>query len=160
MAYRISVTWYLLSLDLHLMLHIISRSQQSLVQFLAEPTRSNHTGSIVQLLPLSTSAHFLSRSRCCIVLAMIHFILRCYLIAPRITLYSSDRTEPAPVVLFIHGESYEFGTGNAYDGSVLAASADVAVITLNYRLGALGMLNEKTTLTNSRKHGVVKPRWL
>ena len=42
------------------------------------------------------------------------------------------------MLVIIHGESYEFGTGNAYDGSVLAAQADITVVTLNYRLGPLG----------------------
>jgi len=42
------------------------------------------------------------------------------------------------VVVFVHGESYELGTGNAYDGSVMAAYGHVIVITLNYRLGVLG----------------------
>ena len=43
-----------------------------------------------------------------------------------------------PVVVFIHGESFDYGTGNAYDGSVLAAVGHVIVVTLNYRLGPLG----------------------
>jgi len=43
-----------------------------------------------------------------------------------------------PVVVFVHGETYEQGTGNAYDGSVMAAYGHVIVITLNYRLGVLG----------------------
>lgn len=43
-------------------------------------------------------------------------------------------------MVFVHGESYEIGTGNAYDGSVLASYGDVIVITINYRLGVLGML--------------------
>ena len=44
-----------------------------------------------------------------------------------------------PVVLFVHGErSYEIGTGNVYDGSILAAFGSAIVITLNYRLGLLG----------------------
>jgi len=43
-----------------------------------------------------------------------------------------------PVVVFVHGETYELGTGNAYDGSVMAAYGHVIVITLNYRLGVLG----------------------
>jgi len=42
------------------------------------------------------------------------------------------------VVLFVHGESFDAGTGNAYDGSVLAAFGQIIVITVNYRLGALG----------------------
>jgi len=47
-------------------------------------------------------------------------------------------TELLPVVVFVHGETYELGTGNAYDGSVMAAYGHVIVITLNYRLGVLG----------------------
>ena len=43
-----------------------------------------------------------------------------------------------PVVVFVHGETFELGTGNAYDGSVMAAYGHVIVITLNYRLGVLG----------------------
>ena len=44
-----------------------------------------------------------------------------------------------PVIVFIHGESYEWNSGNPYDGSVLAAYGKVVVVTLNYRLGVLGM---------------------
>lgn len=46
-----------------------------------------------------------------------------------------------PVVVYIHGESFEWGASNPYDGSVLAAHGHVIVITLNYRLGPLGFLN-------------------
>jgi len=45
---------------------------------------------------------------------------------------------PFPVVVFIHGDSYDYGTGNAYDGSVMAAFGQVVVVTVNYRLGVLG----------------------
>ena len=44
-----------------------------------------------------------------------------------------------PVILFIHGDSYEWGSGNLYDASVLASVGKVVVVTLNYRLGILGM---------------------
>jgi len=43
-----------------------------------------------------------------------------------------------PVVMFVHCESYIGGTGNAYDGSVLAAFGHVIVVTINFRLGVLG----------------------
>nr|CAD7199466.1 unnamed protein product [Timema douglasi] len=43
-----------------------------------------------------------------------------------------------PVMVFIHGESYEWNSGNPYDGSVLASYAELVVVTLNYRLGILG----------------------
>jgi neuroligin len=42
------------------------------------------------------------------------------------------------VYVFLHGESYEWNSGNPYDGSVLAAYNSAVVITINYRLGILG----------------------
>lgn len=45
-----------------------------------------------------------------------------------------------PVIVYIHGESFEWNSGNPYDGSVLASYADLVVVTLNYRLGILGNL--------------------
>lgn len=52
----------------------------------------------------------------------------------------TDRNDSSllAVVLFVHGETYELGTGNAYDGSVMAAYGHVIVITINYRVGVLG----------------------
>ncbi|XP_078043376.1 neuroligin 5 [Augochlora pura] len=50
---------------------------------------------------------------------------------------------PYAVMVYIHGESYEWGTGNVYDGSVLASAGHVIVITLNYRLGILGFLRTR-----------------
>jgi hypothetical protein len=43
-----------------------------------------------------------------------------------------------PVLVFIHGESFEWNSGNPYDGTVLASYGDMIVVTLNYRLGILG----------------------
>lgn len=43
-----------------------------------------------------------------------------------------------PVMVYIHGESYEYNSGNPYDGSVLASYGGVVVVTINYRLGILG----------------------
>lgn len=45
---------------------------------------------------------------------------------------------PYAVLVWIHGDSYEWGSGNPYDGSVLAAHGHVIVLTLNFRLGLLG----------------------
>lgn len=45
-------------------------------------------------------------------------------------------------MLFIHGGSYMEGSGNMFDGSVLAAYGNVIVVTMNYRLGVLGKFNE------------------
>ena len=43
-----------------------------------------------------------------------------------------------PVMVFIHGDSYLWGSGNLYDGRVVAAYGKVVVVTINYRLGILG----------------------
>jgi para-nitrobenzyl esterase len=48
-----------------------------------------------------------------------------------------------PVMVWIHGGAFVLGSGAAglYDGARLARSGDVVVVTLNYRLGALGFLD-------------------
>lgn len=51
-----------------------------------------------------------------------------------------------PVIVFIHGESFEWSSGNPYDGSVLASYGEVVVVTLNYRLGILGKYKETLKL--------------
>ena len=47
-----------------------------------------------------------------------------------------------PVMVFIHGGAFVFGSGSMpyYDGTYLAASGEIVVVTLNYRLGSLGFL--------------------
>lgn len=45
-----------------------------------------------------------------------------------------------PVIVFLHGESFEWNSGNPFDGTVLASYGEMVVVTLNYRLGLLGML--------------------
>ena len=46
-----------------------------------------------------------------------------------------------PVLFWIHGGAFVMGSGNEYDGSVLAAQGDAVVVTVNYRLGLLGFLD-------------------
>lgn len=43
-------------------------------------------------------------------------------------------------MVFIHGESYDWNSGNPYDGSELAAHGNVIVVTINFRLGIFGFL--------------------
>ena len=45
-----------------------------------------------------------------------------------------------PVIVWMHGGGYTQGTGVIYGGETLAALTDSIVISLNYRLGALGYL--------------------
>jgi para-nitrobenzyl esterase len=49
---------------------------------------------------------------------------------------------PRPVMVFIHGGAFVGGGGTSqlYSGASLAAGHDVVVVTINYRLGALGFL--------------------
>ncbi|CAB0013897.1 unnamed protein product [Nesidiocoris tenuis] len=42
-----------------------------------------------------------------------------------------------PIILYVHGESYEWNSGNPYDGSVLASYGHLIVVTINFRLGIL-----------------------
>lgn len=53
------------------------------------------------------------------------------------------------VVVYIHGESYEWNAGNTYDGSVLAGHGNVIVVTINFRLGVLGKTANARTLRGS-----------
>jgi para-nitrobenzyl esterase len=48
-----------------------------------------------------------------------------------------------PVMVWIHGGAFITGAGSIglYNGKHLAAKGDVVVVTINYRLGALGFLN-------------------
>lgn len=45
---------------------------------------------------------------------------------------------PYAVIVYVHGDSYEWSAANIYDGSVLASHGHVIVLTVNYRLGLLG----------------------
>lgn len=50
--------------------------------------------------------------------------------------------EPRPVMVWIYGGSFQDGGSSIpiYDGAWLAATEDVVVVSLNYRLGALGFM--------------------
>lgn len=43
------------------------------------------------------------------------------------------------MIVLLPGESFSWGAGSVYDGTVLAAYGQVLVVTLNARLGVLGM---------------------
>ncbi len=56
---------------------------------------------------------------------------------------ADDRARP--VLVFIHGGAFVTGTAAMpwYDGAPLAAGHDLVVVTINYRLGALGFLGDR-----------------
>jgi len=43
-----------------------------------------------------------------------------------------------PVMLWIHGGYFVWGTANLYDGTTLTSTGNIIVVTLNYRLGPFG----------------------
>lgn len=53
-----------------------------------------------------------------------------------------------PVLVWIHGGGFLVGSGSTpiYDGETLARRGDIVVVTLNYRLGALGHVHLKDIL--------------
>jgi len=60
-----------------------------------------------------------------------------------LNVYRPAQREPAealPVMVWIHGGSFVSGAGSIYDPRRLVEANDIIVVTLNYRLGALGFL--------------------
>jgi para-nitrobenzyl esterase len=53
---------------------------------------------------------------------------------------SDDSGERLPVLFWIHGGSNEYGEGSSYDPTPLVTQGHIIVVTINYRLGALGWL--------------------
>ncbi|MFC0397268.1 carboxylesterase/lipase family protein [Paraburkholderia rhizosphaerae] len=53
---------------------------------------------------------------------------------------ASTRRSRLPVMFFVHGGGNKVGEGDDYDGSEMAVKGNVIVVTINYRLGALGYL--------------------
>ncbi|CAL1282269.1 unnamed protein product [Larinioides sclopetarius] len=73
-----------------------------------------------------------------------------------LNVYCPEKREGSrlPTIVFLHGDSYEWSSGNPYDGTVLAGFGDVIVITLNYRLGILGFLPAMET-TSRGNYGLM-----
>ena len=55
-----------------------------------------------------------------------------------------------PVIFWIHGGDYQFGSGGIplYDGAAFVNEHDVVFVTINYRLGVLGALYTGTVMGN------------
>ncbi|MFI6560754.1 carboxylesterase/lipase family protein [Streptomyces sp. NPDC050534] len=52
----------------------------------------------------------------------------------------SRPAHPRPVIVWLHGGGFTTGAGSSYDAHRMATRGDVVVVTVNYRLGALGFL--------------------
>ena len=53
-----------------------------------------------------------------------------------------------PVLFWIHGGGFSFGSGSSTDGSVMADKCDVVVVSINYRVGILGFLYIENEISN------------
>jgi para-nitrobenzyl esterase len=62
---------------------------------------------------------------------------------------SATANSKLPVYFWIHGGSLTEGTGAQFDPSVLVEQNNIIVVTINYRLGALGWLVEPGLLATS-----------
>jgi para-nitrobenzyl esterase len=74
----------------------------------------------------------------------------------RLNIWASSDTEPGdrkPVMVWLHGGAYILGSSSQplYDGRRLASSGDLVVVTVNYRLGALGFLDLSSFNTSRRR---------
>ncbi len=74
----------------------------------------------------------------------------------RLNVWAPPDTEPGdrkPVMVWLHGGAYVLGSGSQslYDGRRLARRGDVVVVTVNYRLGALGFLDLSSFNTARRR---------
>ncbi|KAF9405877.1 hypothetical protein HW555_013556 [Spodoptera exigua] len=56
-----------------------------------------------------------------------------------------QKSKKFPVLVFIHGDSFEWSSGNPYDGRMLASYGNIMVITVNFRLGILGFMKPSLT---------------
>ncbi|MEM7018761.1 MAG: carboxylesterase family protein [Pseudomonadota bacterium] len=63
-----------------------------------------------------------------------------------------------PVLFWIHGGGYIVGSGRVYDGSVFTQEHDVVVVSVNYRMGALGFMHVghlESELVSSVNNGIL-----
>lgn len=66
---------------------------------------------------------------------------------------AAPATAPRPVIVFVHGGSNIAGytADPVYDGAALARSQDAVVVSLNYRLGVFGFLNQAQLKNGDRE---------
>lgn len=67
-----------------------------------------------------------------------------------INVYAPTRdasTKLRPVIFYIHGGAFQFGTGMLY-GPKYLLDKDVILVTFNYRLGPLGKLNRRVAIVS------------
>src|SRR5690606_10636874 len=65
-----------------------------------------------------------------------------------------------PVMVWLHGGAYFLGAGSQFDPTEMVTQGDVIVVTINYRLGALGFLahpalSEESPYGGSGNYGIM-----
>ncbi|MFE6160526.1 carboxylesterase/lipase family protein [Streptomyces sp. NPDC056486] len=68
-----------------------------------------------------------------------------------VTTPRAEPTKPRPVMVYLHGGDHTDGEGAMHGAQRLAAQGDVIVVTVNYRLGALGYLAHPGLEKGSRR---------
>jgi len=65
---------------------------------------------------------------------------------------NADHKDRRAVMVWLHGGAYVFGSSSQplYDGRALVSGGDVVLVTVNYRLGALGFLDLSSYSTDER----------
>ena len=65
---------------------------------------------------------------------------QCLFLNVYIPVTNNNKSKKA-ILMWIHGGSGQVGTGNVFDGTILAALGDIIVITCNFRLNLFGFLS-------------------
>ena len=61
---------------------------------------------------------------------------------------------PLPVMVWLHGGAYIFGSGGApYQGDKLVQSGNVVIVTVNYRLGSIGFFAHPALTAEAKQRG-------
>jgi len=77
-----------------------------------------------------------------------------------LNVFTPNKQGKLPVMVWIHGGGFQIGSGSLplYDGCKLAQATDTVVVTINYRLGALGFLRlcdiTKGAITSTGNEGL------
>ena len=62
---------------------------------------------------------------------------------------NADIISEFAVLVFVHGESWSWGSSHLYDARILATLGRIIVVTFNYRLGVFGRLYLQSNVLRS-----------
>lgn len=67
----------------------------------------------------------------------------------------AERGDRLPVLVWLHGGGFTSGGAREYDGARLATAGDVVVVSVNYRIGALGFLSAPALDATGGNYGLM-----